>query len=395
MRVAYFDCFSGISGDMILGALLDVGLDLEVLTSRLSRLPLQGWRLEPAREKRGHLAGTRLRVEVNTSEQPHRSCAQIRELISGSDLAHPVRESSLAIVNRLAEVEGRLHGVHPDEVHFHEIGAADSILDIVGSCIGIHELGIQRVTASALPLGRGFVRCQHGLLPLPAPATVALLKGVPVYDSGQERELVTPTGAAILTTLASEFGSLPSLKIEQVGHGVGQHPESHPPNMLRLILGSTSAALTRERLLLLETSVDDMNPEFYSYLLERLLAAGALDVNIIPTQMKKSRPGHLLRIMAPEALREALAEILFRETTTLGIRSLEVERISLPRRTLRVQTRYGRLRVKVAGRSGDDLTIAPEYDSCQRAARRHRAPLRRVYEEATKAARKRLAKKRR
>jgi uncharacterized protein (TIGR00299 family) protein len=392
MRIAYFDCFSGISGDMILGALVDLGLDPEVLRRGLSLLPLSGYRLEVARERRGHLWGTR--VTVRSDERgTSRSCGEIRELIAGGALAQPVKEKSLAVIERLAEVEGRLHGLPPDEVHLHEMGGVDSIVDIVGACLGLHELEIDRIAGSPLPMGRGFVRCDHGLIPLPAPATLALLQGAPVYDSGQERELVTPTGAALLAVLASELGGFPRMRIERVGYGVGQHPEDHPPNLLRLVTGQTEAALHTEKLLLVETSLDDMNPEIYGYLMERLFAAGALDVNIISAQMKKNRPGQLLRILSPQALRDQLVGIVLSETTSLGVRCLEVERISLPRTILQVQTPFGRIPVKVALTPEGGHTMAPEYEACRRAALRHRVQIRRVYDEALARAREQVSRK--
>jgi uncharacterized protein (TIGR00299 family) protein len=392
MRIAYFDCFSGVSGDMILGALVDVGLDPDLLRDRLARLPLTGYGLEVSRESRGNLWGTRVSIRLEEKDRVERSCGQIRKIISGSGLPGPVKEKSLAVVARLAEVEGRLHGVPPDEVHFHEMGALDSIVDIVGACLGIDALEIDRIVASPLPMGRGFVPCDHGLLPLPAPATLGLLEGAPVYDAGQDRELVTPTGAALLSVLASEFGGVPRMRLERVGYGVGHHREDHPPNLLRVITGQAQAALPAERLLLLETSLDDMNPEIYGYLMERLFAAGALDVNIIPAQMKKNRPGQLLRVLLPLGLRERLIGILLGETTALGVRCLEVERVSLPRMIIRVRTPFGPIAVKVAQSPEGGPTVAPEYEACRRAARRHRVQIRLVYEAALCQARERLAK---
>ncbi|UCG13155.1 MAG: nickel pincer cofactor biosynthesis protein LarC [Deltaproteobacteria bacterium] len=392
MRIAYFDCFSGISGDMILGALIDLGLDQEVLKAHLSMLSLGGYRISVSREPRGPITGTRVKIDFSEEEQPARSSGDIQRLIANSSLPTPIKKTSLAVLLRLAEVEGKLHQSHPEHVHFHEVGAVDSIVDMVGASIGLHYLGIERVVASALPLGRGFIRCQHGLLPLPAPATLALLEGVPVLDSGQERELVTPTGAAIITTVSSEFGGFPQMKLGRVGYGVGHHPESHPPNLLRVALGQTSTLMFRERLLLLETSIDDMNPEFYGHLMERLFRAGALDVHVLPAQMKKNRPGQLLRVLFSQGLREAILQILFSETTSIGARIHEVERCSMPRRTIRVQTSYGRLPVKVATNPEGNFNLAPEHDSCQRAALRYQVPLRQVYEEALRKARDRLHK---
>jgi len=394
MNIAYFDCFSGISGDMILGAFIDLGIDLDKLTSQLSKMKLGGYHISVSREKRGALSGTRLNIIVEEDKQPHRSMAQIRKIIGDSRLAGQVKKRSLTIFERLARVEGNLHQQSPEDVHFHEIGAVDSIVDVVGVCIGLHLLGIRKVVASPLPLGRGFVQCQHGMLPLPAPATLALLESTPVYDSGQQREMVTPTGAAILTTICSEYGGFPTMSMARVGYGVGQHPEDHPPNLLRVVLGRTAAEAVREKLLMLETSIDDMNPELYGHVMEQLLNAGGLDVNVLPAQMKKNRPGQLLRVLVPEGLRETVLGILFSETTTLGVRIQEVERYSLPRHTIRVQTPFGNLpvKVKVATNPLGNHALTPEYDACQKAARRHKVPLRRVYEEAMFQARERFSK---
>ena len=390
MRIAYFDCFSGISGDMILGALIDLGLEQKTLMKHLSKLKLSGYEIEVLQEQRGPITGTRVNIRVDQEEQPPRSAEQIRKLIGKSKLPDQVKKNSLAVLERLATVEGNLHQQPPEHVHFHEVGALDSIVDMVGACIGLHILGIDHVVASPLPLGRGFVQCQHGMLPLPAPATLALLESVPVYDSGQERELVTPTGAAILTTVCSEYGGFPTMSIEKVGYGVGQHPENHPPNLLRLVLGRSTMTIIKERLLLFETSIDDMNPELYGHLMERLLDAGALDVNVLPAQMKKNRPGQLLRVLVSEGLKDTLLQILFHETTSLGIRIQEVDRYSLPRHTIRVQTPFGHILVKVVSNPVGEPSLAPEYDSCKRAAQKHNVSLRQVYEEAVRRARDRL-----
>jgi uncharacterized protein (TIGR00299 family) protein len=390
MRIVYFDCFSGISGDMILGALIDLGLEQKTLMKHLSKLKLSGYEIEVLKEQRGPITGTRVNIRVDQEEQPPRSAEQIRELIDKSKLPDQVKKKSLAVLERLATVEGNLHQQPLEHVHFHEVGALDSIVDMVGACIGLHVLGIDHVVASPLPLGRGFVQCQHGMLPLPAPATLALLETVPVYDSGQERELVTPTGAAILTTVCTEYGGFPTMSIEKVGYGVGQHPENHPPNLLRLVLGRATMAVTKERLLLFETSIDDMNPELYGHLMERLIDAGALDVNVLPAQMKKNRPGQLLRVLVPKGLRDTVLQIVFNETTSLGIRIQEVDRYSLPRHTIRVQTPFGHILVKVVSNPLGEPGLAPEYDSCRRAALKHNVSLRQVYEEAVRRARNRL-----
>jgi hypothetical protein len=355
-------------------------------------MKLSGYKIGVSREKRGSITGTRLNIQVEEDKQPHRSMAEIRQIIGESKLPDQIKETTLTILERLARVEGNLHQQSPEDVHFHEIGAVDSIVDMVGACIGLHLLDIKKVLASPLPLGRGFVQCQHGMLPLPAPATLALLEDTPVYDSGQQREMVTPTGAAILTTICSEYGGFPTMSIAKVGYGVGRHPEDHPPNLLRVVLGQTTIEAVKEKLLMVETSIDDMNPELYGHVMEQLLNAGALDVNLLPAQMKKNRPGQLLRVLIPEGLRETVLQILFSETTTLGVRIQEVERYSLPRHTIRVQTTFGNLPVKVAANPQGNYVFAPEYDGCQRAARRHKVPLRQVYEEAIFKAKEGLSK---
>ena len=393
MKIAYFDCFSGISGDMILGAFIDLGLDLDKLTDHLAEMNLGGYELVVSKERRGGIGGTRLNIQIEGDKQPHRSMAEIRKIIEEAKLPGKVKKTSKAILERLARVEGNLHQESPENVHFHEIGAVDSIVDMVGACLGLHLLEIEKVVASPLPLGRGFVQCQHGMLPLPAPATLALLENTPVYDSGQQREMVTPTGAAILTTICSGFGGFPAMSITKVGYGVGRHPEDHPPNLLRVVLGQTGAETVREKLLMVETSIDDMNPEFYGHLIEQLLTVGGLDVNVLPAQMKKNRPGQLLRVLVPEGLRETVLQTIFSETTTLGIRVQKVERYSLPRHTIRVQTPFGDLPVKVAINPLGNNVFAPEYDACHRAAKKHQVPLRQVYEEAVYGARQKLKEK--
>ncbi|MBW1981364.1 MAG: nickel pincer cofactor biosynthesis protein LarC [Deltaproteobacteria bacterium] len=391
-QIAYFDCFSGISGDMILGALIDVGLDLDVLRRELARLPLEPYHLESKREKRGQITGTRVRVITQEAPAQQRSWSEIKQLIAASTLSPWVKETSIEVLRRIARAEAKLHGMELAEVHFHEIGAVDSLVDVVGTCIGMELLNIQRSYSSPLPLGHGCIQSTHGLLPLPAPATLELLKNVPVYDGSQARELVTPTGAAILTTLCCRFGGFPKMAVDCIGYGVGKHPADHPPNMLRLVTGHELSSLVSETLLLLETNVDDMNPEIYSYLMSRLLEAGALDVCMVPTFMKKNRPGQLLQILSPAGVQHALVDILLNETSSLGVRLSRVERLSLPRRIIRVATSYGRIAVKVAENPAGYTKVAPEYEDCRRAAARHQVPLLQVYDEAVCRARARLAK---
>ncbi len=366
---------------MILGALLDAGLAPDDLREILAQIELSGFHLRISRERRGALVGTRCQVEVETpGTHDHRHLAEIQKLVEQSGLDPVVKTNSLAVFHRLAQAEAAVHDVPLEQIHFHEVGAVDAILDVVGSVGGLALLGVDAVYASPLPLGQGMVRCAHGTLPVPAPATVRLLTGVPVYDPGIKRELVTPTGAAILTTLATGFGPAPAMTLKTSGYGVGTHPSEDPPNLLRILLGESAASAPRERLLMVESNIDDMNPEFYDYLMERLFALGALDVGLISMQMKKNRPGVLLRILLEPHQRDPILACLFAETTTLGARFQEVERITLPREAATVVTPFGPMRIKRAHLPGGEVRALPEYDDCRRVAREHGLPLRQIYE---------------
>ncbi|MEN6486567.1 MAG: nickel pincer cofactor biosynthesis protein LarC [Syntrophobacteraceae bacterium] len=386
MKIAYFDCFSGISGDMILGALLDLGLSEKVLVEALAKIPVKGYGVLVTREKRGSIGGTRIVFEIGHGHA--RSYRDIREIVGNCGLEERVRTRSLDVFDRLARAEGRVHQVPPEEVHFHEVGALDSILDIVGAVFAVEHLGIGKIVASPLPTGRGFVKTHHGTMPVPAPATTILLEGVPVYDNGVERELVTPTGAALLATLADSFGPLPDMTLEGTGYGVGSHPASDPPNLLRVMVGTARPPLLRKTLLLLETNIDDMNPEIYNYVLEELFSLGVLDVNFVPVQMKKNRPAVLLRVLLEPGLRAAVTDLLFRETTTLGVRFQEVERVELPREAATLQTPYGPCRVKRVWTPDGEERSVPEFEECRRIARERGVPIRKVYEEILLSARR-------
>lgn len=387
MKIAYFDCFAGASGDMILGALLDAGVEPEVWQGELNRLNLPGYEVKIERVQKQGLAATAVRVLVSEEDQERR-LSEIEELIGASRLPIEVKETSVEIFRRLAVAEAKVHGITPDRVHFHEIGGIDAIVDIVGAVVGLRLLGIEAVYASALPLGHGFVDCAHGRLPLPAPAALELLRGVPVLSRDVEGELVTPTGAAILTTLVKEFGSFPPLTVEKIGYGAGQ--QDFPfPNLLRLLVGSTSATLDArmETLTLLEANIDDLNPEFYGHLMERLFAAGALDVYLTPVQMKKNRPGVLLSVACRPAQAEALAALVFAETTTIGLRRQEVQRWALARERVEVETPYGSVGAKVARLGGKVMSASPEYEDCHRLALERGVPLKEVYAAAEAALR--------
>jgi hypothetical protein len=380
MKLLYFDCFSGISGDMTVAALLDLGLPEETLRGELRKLGLGNYSLEIIPGSRSGIAALGFEVRVGPEEEHHRHLSNIRKMIEGSSLDREVKDLSLAIFQRLAEAEARVHKRDVESVHFHEVGAVDSIVDIVGTAIGIHYFRPGLILSSELPMGRGFIQCQHGRLPLPAPATLEILKGYPVKSVDVEGELVTPTGAAIVSTLSSKAVPFPTMAVKGIGYGMGRKEFPDRPNLLRLVLGEGSGDYPEDRAAILECNIDDMNPEFYDYLMERLFRSGALDVSLSPLMMKKNRPGTLLRVIAEEQDAERLSELILRESTTLGVRSYNVKRKKLSREIKEVETRYGKVRVKVSG----DLRFQPEYDDCRRIALEKGVPIHDVYYEAMK-----------
>ena len=379
MKIAYFDCFSGISGDMVLGALLDLGVPGEFLLDELRKIPVGGYSLRIAKERRGLITGTRVLIEID--EQPHRSFQDIQQMILGSELEGKIQERILSIFENLAQAEARVHHLPVSEVHFHEVGAVDSILDVAGAVIGLDYLEVGKITSSPLPIGRGFVTTHHGLLPLPAPATVMLLKGIPIYGTNSERELVTPTGAAILASLAEDYGPVPEMTLLGSGYGVGSDPASDPPNLLRVLVGTSGSSLEQRHLLLMETNIDDMNPEFFGYVLEKLFGLGALDASLTPIHMKKNRPGVMLSVLIEPALRAQVLELILTETTTLGVRIHEIGRAELRRNQEMVQTPYGMCEVKRVFLPDGKQRVVPEYEACKRIAEEQKLPIHRVYEE--------------
>jgi uncharacterized protein (TIGR00299 family) protein len=388
MKIAYFDCFSGISGNMILGALVDAGLEMGQLETELARLPISGYTLNAEIVQRRGLRGVHVEVEVS-EKGVERHLHDIKEIIEGSDLPDEISRRSLAIFRRLAEAEAKVHGAPVEHIHFHEVGAMDAIVDVVGAVVGLWLMGVERVYASPVHVGRGTVMCAHGALPVPAPATQELLRGAPIYGRDVEAELVTPTGAAILTTLAEEFGAAPPMKVEQVGYGAGSRDLPHP-NLLRVSIGETTAkevsGYEEDVVTVIETNVDDMNPQLYEHVMERLFDAGALDVFLTPIQMKRGRPGvQLSVILAEERVTDAL-DILFTETTTIGVRTCPMQRWKLGRERVVVETRYGPIGVKVARRGEAVMNVAPEYRECRGIADERGAPLKEVYQAALEAA---------
>jgi hypothetical protein len=379
MKIAYVDCFSGVSGDMLLGAMLHAGVPENLLRRELKRLKLGRYRLDVRPVQKMHLAGCRITVETAAHHHAHRTFSDIRRLIRESALSPRVRELSISVFRRLAAVEADIHRTTPSRVHFHEVGAVDSIIDIVGTAIAIEHLGLDRIYASPLPLAAGLIKSQHGVIPLPAPASLALVRGVPVYGTALKEELVTPTGAALITTLAAGFGPMPSMRIHSIGYGAGSRELPDRPNLLRIIIGEPEADAHADQVLVMEANIDDMNPEFYDHLMERLFAAGALDVACAHLQMKKNRPGIQLQVICRPESKEELTAIVFKESTTSGIRYYQAERITLPRQIKKIRTPYGRLEVKIVNYPDGSSAAAPEYEQCKLIARRHSIPLKQVY----------------
>jgi uncharacterized protein (TIGR00299 family) protein len=384
MKIAYFDCFSGASGDMILGSLIDAGLSLRRLREELKKLGLPKVHLKVKKVLKGGIAATRVSVE-GRSEKHHRNLEELLKIINRSSIEAEVKEKSKEIFHRIASVEAEIHQKPTKEIHFHEIGGLDSIVDIVGSVWGIGQMGIDEIHVSRVNVGGGFVKCEHGILPVPAPATLALMEGKPIYSSGMERELLTPTGAALLTSLGCQFGPMPVMKVERIGYGAGRDDLSHP-NLLRLMIGTSLGNSEKERVTIIETNIDDMNPQFYDFLMERLFEMEVREVFLTPILMKKSRPATLLTVICTSERLSSVIEFLMKETTTLGIRWREEERSCAEREMLNLQTRYGKVRFKLAQWEGKVVNLSPEYEDCRRLALKKKVPLKDIYEEAKKVA---------
>jgi len=389
MKCLFFDCFSGISGNMVLGSLIDLGVPQKYLTEELKKLGISGYAIKVSRAIHHGISGRFVQVKTTAAKSGHhhRSYQDIEKIISKSKLGGNVKDRSLDIFYRIAKAEAKIHNKKLPEIHFHEVGAIDSIVDIVGSVVGIDFLGIESCSASTVPLGHGFVECQHGTLPVPAPATLLLLKGVPVYDSGIPAELVTPTGAAILTHFVTEYGPMPSMALLKVGYGAGSRTFEKTPNMLRIIIGEQERTKMNQAVRVLEANIDDMNPEWTGYLMDRLFEEGALDVVIIPVHMKKNRPGSIVQVLCYEHDRQKLTRIFFQESTTAGIRSYKAERDIIQRRQGKLKTKFGMLNVKIFEDERGERVV-PEFESCKKAARKSGLPLRDIYGESAAAAEK-------
>lgn len=384
MKIAYFDCFSGISGDMMLGALVDAGAPFDKLKEGLSHLKIEGYTIFTSTVLRKGIRATKVDVVIDSRDLPGRPFKDLREIVSESSLDISIKEKSLSILQRLAEAEAAIHNCTVEDVHFHEVGHIDTIVDVVGSAYALQLLGIDRVIASPVDTGNGCVEMSHGKFPIPAPVTAELLRSVPVYSSGIERELTTPTGAAIITTLASSFQALPEMRLSTVGYGAGGWDLSEKPNVLRVFIGEDMQGFDMDEVALLETNIDDMNPQIYEYLIERALQAGALDVYITPITMKKSRPAHILSIMTGLENLETIKRLVFRETTAIGIRISKVRRSILNRDIKEVELPYGKVRVKISNAPDGTNRIVPEYEDCKRIAMETGIPLKEIIELAKK-----------
>ncbi|OGW49507.1 MAG: TIGR00299 family protein [Nitrospirae bacterium RBG_19FT_COMBO_42_15] len=385
MRTAYFDCFSGISGDMTLGALIDAGLSLKELKSYLSKLPIDNYDIFAKKVKKNGIAATKVDVIVK-GRQKERRLSDIKKILSDSKLDKSIKNNAISIFERLAKAEAKVHKTSINNVHFHEVGAVDAIVDITGAVIGLKILGIENISASAINTGSGYIKSAHGMLPVPGPATAELLKGIPAYSTDTKMELTTPTGAAIISTLSKDFGPMRKMDIKSIGYGAGTFNSPDMPNLLRIFVGEIKNPAKEENTILLETNIDDMNPQLYEYVMDILFASGALDVYLTPIIMKKGRPGTMLSVLAKKDDVKKLSDIIFRETTSIGMRVQEIGRIKVEREIKEIRTKYGRARVKIAFDDKEILGINPEYEDCKRIAIKKGIPLKKVMEEVKREA---------
>ena len=389
MKTLYFDCFAGASGDMILGALVAAGADADQLRGQLRLLDVSNFDVSFAVVDRSGISSTRAIVETE-DEKHHRHLGTILQIIERSRLSDSVKSRAARVFTRLAEAEARVHNTSVEAVHFHEVGAMDAIIDVVGACVGFELLGVERFVSSPLHVGSGTVEMAHGRFPVPPPAVVELLRGAPTYATDIRGELVTPTGAAIISTVCDDYGPLPPMRVTASGYGAGGRTYERFPNALRILIGDAEADAQSEKLLMIETNLDDASPQIVGHVLERAFARGALDCYLTPVQMKKNRPGVLVSILCRPAERETFYALLFDETTTLGVRCYEVERRALAREFVSVETEFGPVNVKIAKRDGRVVNLTPEYDDCREAAVRAGVALR-IVDSAARAAYSRQA----
>ena len=389
-RSIYFDCFSGISGDMILGSFIDLGINLNEIKKQLTTLNIKGYTISSRKVKRNGFVGTKVNInlkKLNHKEPIVRSFNDIKIIIEKSDLPKIVKSNSIEIFRRIGKVEAKVHGTTIQKIHFHEVGAIDSIIDIVGGALGMYLLDVDEISSSPINTGEGTVKCQHGRLPVPAPATMELLKGLPCFSNGIKNELTTPTGAAFIAHFSKKFGSFPNMRIINSGYGAGSIDIKGIPNLLRVIVGETKNTSQSRYMRMIETNIDDMNPEFYDYVSDRLFKAGATDVFFSPVHMKKNRPGVLLSIIVSDKYFDSMVSIMLEETSTFGLRYYDIDRIILAREQKTIKTSFGKVRVKIGKRNRSTLTISPEYDDCKKIALKNEIPVKIVYEEALSVAR--------
>jgi len=380
MKIIGYDCFSGISGDMNLGAMIDLGIDKAYLTDELNKLNLPGWELLVQKDQRHGITGTKVTVNQTRHEHAHRHLSDIEKIIEDSALDDNTKELSVKIFMKIARAEATVHGISIDQVHFHEVGAVDSIIDVVGAAICFKALKVDAVHVSTVELGGGFVICDHGKLPVPAPATVEIIKGIPVKKGGVDFEATTPTGAAILATLGTNFNPDLAIKIEKTAYGVGQKEHQDVPNLLRVFLGETIVNQeTGHDALQIECNIDDMNPEFYDYISDKLFKAGASDVFLSNIMMKKCRPGILMNVICETELADTVKNIIFTESTSLGIRTFRFRKDTLVRKLETIQTIYGKVTVKRSYFDTKEVSCKPEYEDCKRIAAEKEIPLKEVY----------------
>jgi uncharacterized protein (TIGR00299 family) protein len=384
MKTAYLDAFSGLSGDMLVGALLDGGVEFENLQRALASLPIKGARLSHRRKTVSGIAAVKFDVEV-TEPQPERHLSQILGMIEASSIGAAAKRRARAIFEVLADAEAKIHHATPEHVHFHEVGAVDSIMDVVGTAWALEELGVGELLVSPLPMGTGFARSLHGIIPVPAPATAELLAGFTVRMGDGPAEMVTPTGAAVLRALGRSAPIPLNFEIEKIGYGAGTREYEDRPNVLRIMIGRERGALDTDELLEISANIDDLNPQIYDHVMERLFSIGARDVTLTPTIMKKGRPAITIAVLAEPAKRDALAKVLFAETSTIGVRFHPVARLKLRREIREVETRWGNIKVKFSEGDGA-MTATPEYDDCRKIATEHNVPLKTIMEETRAAA---------
>ena len=412
MKLLYLDCFAGISGDMFLGALLDLGVSEDALRSELAKLKLPGYAISTRRIVKQNVSATKFDCiesapalhsprkhsgqgsAATTHSHDHRGFTEIAEMISSSRLSEEVKRRALSVFKRLGEAEAKIHGLPLEKIHFHEVGAVDSIVDIVGACIALEMLGAKDVQSSPPPLGSGFVETAHGKFPIPAPATLELLKGVPTQPSNEPAELVTPTGAALLVEFCEKFGTLPAMRIEKIGYGAGTRDLEKTPNVLRAVLGEATGDSRRhadvDTIAVIETNIDDMNPQLFGDVMERLLAAGALDVYLTPVQMKKNRPGTLVTMLCERQDVDRMAELMLTNTTSFGLRIYEVQRRKLSREITKVVTKFGEIEVKIGRLANKIVSCSPEFESCKQAASKAGVAVKDVHNAAARAVEEKL-----